>query len=240
MIHDDPQWAQDTTYWEKVASTRWGTYITEIERIAVLQANALSREHTSGLEIGCESGRWLKLLTDLGWNMMCTEINEETLKICKKRIPTADYILVRPEDKELPCASESLGLVLCLEVAPVIQTDWFIDECLRVLRNDGLIVGVFWNLLSFRGLIMHMHASFTDSFDYYKIAYPIWRKRLFTKGVRMLHEEGCCWFPFHRGSNSVFVPHFILLEKILGLRKLPAISPWVVFIAQKSSREHLI
>jgi hypothetical protein len=85
-----------------------------------------------------------------------------------------------------------------------------------------------------------MRASFTDSFDYYKIAYPIWRKKLCAKGFRMVHEEGCCWFPFRRASNSVFVPYFIWLEKVLGLRKLAAVSPWIVFIAQKSSKEHLI
>jgi len=172
--------------------------------------------------------------------MICTEINPEAIAIYKKRMPKTECILVQPDDKRLPCESESLGLVLCLEVAPVMQAYWFVDECFRVLKNDGLLVGVFWNLLSFRGLIMHMYASFTENFDYYKIAYPFWRRKLFMKGFRMLHEEGCCWFPFRRDSNSVFVPYLIWLEKVLGLRKLAAASPWIVFIAQKSSKEHLV
>ena len=55
----------------------------------------------------------------------------------------------------------------------------------------------------------------------------------------MLYEEGFCWFPFRRASNSIFIPYVTSLEKKLGLRKLVVISPWIVFIAQKSSREDL-
>lgn len=101
-----------------------------------------------------------------------------------------------------------------------------------------MIVGVFWNLLSYRGLIAHIKTSFIDGFDYYKIAYPFWRRKLLNKGYRMLYEEGYCWFPFRRASNSVFVPYFTGLEKGLGLRKLAAVSPWIVFVAQKNSKEH--
>ncbi|GJQ22981.1 MAG: hypothetical protein HBSAPP01_07710 [Candidatus Brocadia sapporoensis] len=128
-------------------------------------------------------------------------------------------------------------MLLCIEVGPVIQADWFINESFRVLQNGGMIVGVFWNLLSYRGLFAHIKASLTGSFDYYKIAYPFWRRKLSNKGYRILYQEGFCWFPFRRASNSVFVPYFISLEKALGLRKLAAISPWIVFIAQKNSKE---
>lgn len=234
--NNGPQFSNDTTYWENVASTRWGAYTTDVARRAILRVHDLSTEPTTALEIGCEGGRWSKLLTDLGWNMVCTDVNDEVLKICKERIPTAKCLLVRPKDNTIPCATDSVNLLLCVEVAPVIQSNWFLNEAFRVLQNDGFIVGVIWNLLSFRGLFGHIKASFTGSFDWYKIVYRSWKRDLSNRGFCILYEEGYCWFPFPRASNSVLVPFFTRLEKVLGLRKYTVFSPWVVFIAQKKSK----
>jgi hypothetical protein len=121
-----------------------------------------------------------------------------------------------------------------MEVAPVIQADWFISESFRVLQNDGIIVGVFWNLFSFRGFLAHTRSYFTGNFYFYKISYNSWRMKLLSGGYSIFFEEGCCWFPFWRASNSIFIPAFVNLEKWIGLRKLASISPWIVFIAKKS------
>lgn len=230
--HAQPE--QDSTYWERVAHTRWGAYTADIAKQAILKAHDLSGKPTTALEIGCDGGRWSKLLTDLGWKMICTDINEEALNKCKRRVPTADCILVDPGANRLPCISESVGLLLCMEVGPVIQADWFIDEAFRVVKSDQLIVGVFWNFLSFRGFYSHIRNQLCNSFDWYKIAYPFWRRKLLNKGFSMLYEEGYCWFPFGRSSNSIFVPFFTGLEKNLRLRKLITVSPWIVFIARKN------
>jgi len=72
-------------------------------------------------------------------------------------------------------------------------------------------------------------------FDYYEVAYPIWRKKFSDRGFRVHYEEGYCWFPFSRSSNSLLIPHFLRLEKKLGLHKLASISPWIAFVAQKHS-----
>ncbi|GJQ22980.1 MAG: methyltransferase domain-containing protein [Planctomycetia bacterium] len=94
MTYDGEQFGHTNTHWEKVAGTRWGAYTTEVEKRAILKAHDLSGESQTAIEIGCEGGRWSKLLTNLGWNMICVDINEAVLKICKKRIPTANCILV--------------------------------------------------------------------------------------------------------------------------------------------------
>lgn len=121
MTYDSEQFGYEITHWEKVAGTRWGTYITGVEKRAILKAHDLSGEPKTAIEIGCESGRWSKLLTDLGWNMICVDIDEAVLKICHKKIPTANCILVNQNDNKLPCVSESVRLLLCIEVAPVIR-----------------------------------------------------------------------------------------------------------------------
>jgi hypothetical protein len=238
MPYDDVHLTHNT-FWEKVATTRWGAYISDIEKRAILKAHELSSKTSTALEIGADGGRWAKLLTDLGWKMICTDTNEQTLAMCKKRIPTAHCILVRPDDNKIPSKSESIGLLLCIEVLPVIQSDWFINESFRILQNDGLVVGVFLNLLSFRGFFAHMGSVFTGQEDkYYKHSYFRFKRKLFGSGYSLLYEEGYCWFPFTRQSNSVLVKYFSPAEKLLWLHKLTHISPWIVFIAQKSSKIH--
>lgn len=232
-VTDNGSNKKPATTWEKAAATRWGAYISDIEERAILQAHALTKKPTVGLEVGCEGGRWSKMLTDMQWSMLCTDVNEKTLQICKDRIPSACCVLVDPDDEGLSCRSESVDLLLCVEVPPVIRADWFVNEAHRVLRKDGIVVGVIWNLFSFRGFFAHLRASWRGKVDYYTIAYPFWKKKLSAQGFEILHEEGYCWFLFNRFSNSVFVPYFTRLEKELGLRKRVNQSPWVVFVAQK-------
>lgn len=60
-----------------------------------------------------------------------------------------------------------------------------------------------------------------------------WRAKAQKRGFEMLREEGICWMPFGRMSDSKFIPGTVYLEKALGLRRLPSISPWIVFAARK-------
>ena len=236
LTPDSPDWDEDT-FWEKIARSRWGSYTTEVEKRVILKANDLAKGATvtTALEVGCEGGRWSKLLIDLGWDMVCTDINPDTLAICQSRIPMAKYILVDKDDTTLPCETESLGLLLCIEVIEVLRNDWFIAEAFRVLHRGGLVVGVFKNKLSFRGYFRHLVSFVWGGFDYYEIAYPSWRGRFRRQGFKMIYEEGICWFPFKRDSNSPLVPMFTQIERYLGLRRLPSVSPWIVFVAQKES-----
>lgn len=49
----------------------------------------------------------------------------------------------------------------------------------------------------------------------------------------MLKEEGICWFPFGRDSDSPLVPLATRTEAALRLRRLSALSPWVLGVAAK-------
>jgi SAM-dependent methyltransferase len=225
----------EITFWEKVAESKWGSYISEIEKRAILKAHFFSRRPSEAVEIGCEGGRWSKLLTDVGWKMTCVDINPKTLGLCQRRLPTARCVLVDRSASRVPCDTLSMGLMLCIEVSPVMpDSDWFIDEARRVLRPGGIIVGSFYNLLSYRGFIAHTTASLRGVYDYYRFFYPAWRRMLRKRGFVFLHEEGLCWFPFRRASNSALVPGLTAAEHYLGLRKVVNLSPWVVFVAQKS------
>lgn len=220
---------------ENVAQTcRWGRYVSETEKAAILNAHNLATRPTTALDIGCEGGRWSELLAGLGWKMICTDIDQEVLNICKNRLPAARVVLMHPEDSNLPCDTESVGLVLCVEVTAVLRADWFIEDVYRVLKKGGMVLGVFLNHLSWRGLIKHSIASAKSDFNWYQLSYLKWRRKFCAHGFNMLYEEGFCWPPFRRESNSLLVPVATGIEHYLGLRKLVRFSPWIVFIAQRN------
>ena len=161
------------TVWESVASTRWGRYTTEVVEHAVCAAADLAGPPRSALEIGCEGGRWSRLLADAGWMMTCTDIDPHSLAICQQRVPSARCLLVSPESTRLPCASESMNLLLCLEVFPVIESEWFPREAFRALAPGGVLVGVAHNRFSLRGMFVRLRQYFRPSgIHFYSLSLP--------------------------------------------------------------------
>ena len=140
------------TFWEKAATTRWGTYVTEVERRIIIEGHALAVEPARALEVGCEGGRWSKLLSGLGWMMTCIDVNAAALAACREKVPEADCILAQPSDQTLPCSSDSMALLLCMEVAPVIHSDWFLVESPACCGRAAILVGMAWNSVSLRGV----------------------------------------------------------------------------------------
>ncbi len=226
--------AEQLTRWEQIALTRWGKYIREIECHSILEASRLAGEPARALEVGCEGGHWSRMLTDRGWHMTCTDIDTQTLARCQQKIPSASCILMNPQDTKLPCEDGGMRLLVCIEVESVMNSSWFHDEVYRVLEPGGVIVAVAFNSLSLRAAYVRLAAYISGKSDgFYQNPYPRFRRQLQQRGFVMLKEGGYCWFPFWRESNSRLAPIAGKVEQWLGLRKLPALSPWVIFIGRK-------
>jgi len=222
------------TAWETVATTRWGQYTTEVVEEAIRRGADMAAPARSAIEIGCEGGRWSRLLASLGWTMTCTDVDPTVLSVCQQRVPAAKCILVSPNDPTLPCASHTMNLMLCLEVFPVMDSTWFLPEASRVLTDDGVLVGVMLNKRSLRGMFVRVKQSLAPSFEaFYQLSHSEWRRRMNAAGFEIAFERGYCWFPLSRESNSVLAPYFGQLERRLGLGRMTAFSPWVIFIARK-------
>jgi ubiquinone/menaquinone biosynthesis C-methylase UbiE len=233
-IHDKPM------YWETIARTRWGSYLTEVEKRAILKANDMAGKPTAALEIGCEGGRWSMLLAKRRWKMICTDTDPHTLAICQRRISTAQCILVSANDSTIPCETASIGLLLCIEVPQLIHSDWFIHEALRVLTSGGVLVGVVHNRFSHRAVAYSILSIFDSNrrkegivSSLYKFSYRKWKKQAGQAGFNIAYEEGFCWLPFSRDSNFFLIPQLTRLEHTIGLRHFTTISPWIAFVAQK-------
>jgi hypothetical protein len=80
---------QPATMLEVVATTRWGRYTTEVAENALLAATEIAGTPGAALEVGCEGGRWSRLLSNMGWALTCTDIDADVLAVCQQLVPTA-------------------------------------------------------------------------------------------------------------------------------------------------------
>jgi SAM-dependent methyltransferase len=222
------------TFWERIAETRWGRYITQIEEAALSFAcNAVDKPGTF-LEIGCEGGRWSARLIEAGWSAVCVDIDPKTLAACQARLPNARCILTSPDQRRLPCSEKTMRLVLCVEVFPVADSDWLPREAFRVLEPGGVLLCVALNRSSLRSLASRaLGRDKKENPPYYRRSYNSIRRAMRTAGFRFLMERGLCWAPFSRSSHSPLIPAALKVERALGLERLVRWSPWIVFVAQK-------
>ena len=226
--------AENELFWEPESKTRWGEYLSEVEDRHIRFAHELCGHPSNAPEIGAEGGRWSKLLADLGWQMTCTDIVPEALQVCQQRIPDANCICVDVEREEIPADDHSQKLVLCIEVNEVLEPDWFIEEVDRVLEHSGVLVGVFQNRSSIRGTLKTWFPTPGDTFPHYRVRYRPWRTKMKNRNFAFVREDGLCWMPFGRRSNSPLIPLATSIERRAGLRRLAVVSPWIVFVAQRN------
>ncbi len=229
MIQSD---TRQQTFWERMAKSRWGEYLSDVER-GVLR-EALARFETPGeaVEIGCEGGRWSRTLADAGWSTTCTDIDPDALAACQQGIPSARCLLAAPDDSSFPIEDDSADLLLSIEV-PISEEPWFADEVARVLRPGGIAVCTFHNSRSFRAGLVNLRSLLGGGERHYHASYTTCRRRLTDAGLSLCRETGFAWFPFSRGSDSQLVPWCARLEHRIGLRTIIRYSPWVAVIVKK-------
>ena len=220
---------------EWMASSPWGQYLTAVETKAVLFAHEMAAKPSTSLEIGCDGGRWSRFIANLGWSPTCVDIDPETLAVCQGRLPQACCVLTSRQARRLPADDNSTDLLLIMQVPSVIESDWFPSEANRVLRNNGLLVGVGWNRASLRGVVSRLLGrQESKAEECYIHTYNAIKRRIEDSGFSFLFERGYCWVPFSRDTVSPLVPPCVTLERILMLRYLVRWSPWVVFVARKA------
>jgi len=233
--------AADPAHWDaRLYESRWGQYITERE-IDALRAGLGGASPGTAPDVGCGAGRWSAVMHEFGWRVVCTDVDPASLARCNARIPDARCIEVSPQDETLPVGSGEVQLVLVYEVHEVIQSAWFIPEAARALSPGGALVCSYWNPLSLCGAAYRVLGKVWGGEvkkgvkrfqDYYRgPTYRTFRDTLRANGFRIVREEGICWFPFTRESNSALVPIAVATERMLGLRRVPTLSPWVICVA---------
>ncbi len=231
---------EELPYWERYYNEYpYGWHLSRVEERAVLAVRELvGAGPASALDVGCEGGRWSRLLAERGWNLTCADVSAEALAICQRRLPQARCLLVDERDTTLPAPDASQQALLCIEVPMVMQSEWFIGEAARALAPGGYFVGVHYNRRSLRGFLYNYVPGFRSKNDiayfYFPEAYAAWRARLRSAGFEVMREQGFGWIPFRKYSRSPLVGPAVRLERTLGLTRLARFSPMVVFIARKA------
>jgi len=222
------------TYWDRVNERRWGQYLSALEERTVQQALELRSSPGVVVDIGCGSGRWSAMAVKAGWKAICLDVDRETLSICQHHVPSADCRLLDLNWTTLPVATRSAQAVFCVEVFNVMGQERLDMEVDRVLAPGGMFVGVFGNLLSWRGLLAQLPLRGSKQRGFYPRTYGSWRREMKGRGFEFVHEEGYGWGPFSRCSDSPLIPLSIQFEQHMGLRRCKRVSPWVIFVARKS------
>lgn len=224
--------------WESLMSqTRYGRYADQVESQMIRYVLAECTEPGVLLDIGCEGGRWSKLFADRGWQIIATDVDSKALRICEARIPSARCVLVNPRAHGLAADNESVDVVLCVEVGPVIHRDWAVAEFARVVKRGGYVAAVCWNRSSWRGFLYHNAPGFRSVGSNPLVGYPIrytdFRKQMIERGFCFQKELGYAWGPFRRTSDSFLVSCWGAVERFSRLQHFISAAPMVAFVAQK-------
>lgn len=226
-------------YWEKIGSTtRWGRYLAEKEMGIIRRGLECAGTPSKAVDLGCGGGRWSEILAQRGWQMTCVDIDENALRSCQLKMPSATCIRVSPTDAGIPCTDRSQKLILCMEAPDVIEKSWFEVEAQRVLENGGHVIGFYMNPHSWRGLVWDSGPKNNPAGEthYTGPAYAKWKRSFLARGFEMLHEESYAWAPFPRTSNSALIPFASAMERLFLLTRLVRFAPWILFVARKKDR----
>jgi SAM-dependent methyltransferase len=226
-------------YWQEVAVTRMGLYVTRLERQFIDLAVGPSRPQTL-VDVGAGRGRLEFVLLRNASHVIATEVNADDLA-AMERHPSLSSIQVGPYPS-LPFRAGSVDAIVALEVPVASDEHWFKSECARVLRSKGDVIVSVHNASSYKRLWSRLRAgsrrsqglSWASLYYQKSLAQHMddWRRA----GFEVERSEGLYWAPFSRQSDSPWVSAVSIFERALGLRRLARWSPWVLLHLKRRSQ----
>ena len=225
-------------YWDAVAKTAMGRYVTEIETAFIEQAiDQLDRPPAVAVDAGAGSGRLTRLLAARAGHVIATEAKQELIASLSQIASNVTPHFVQPDSVALPLPDETVDIVIAIEAAALTHSPEFHREGARVLRPDGVLVLTLQNRGSWKGLLGRLrrgHYQAEHGATYYTWSFGDLKRSLSDAGLRVTHAAGLNWLPFMRDSDNGLIGPLSVAERVLGLRKLASVSPWVLLSANRS------
>jgi SAM-dependent methyltransferase len=225
-------------YWDTAAETSMGRYITEAESSFIADTiAALDGELDCIVDAGAGTGRLSGMLAVRARRVLALETNADLTPALSRVASNVTAALVSPEATRIPVRDGSADVVVCIEVPDLAQHAWFWHECSRVLKPSGRLVLTLQNRRSWKGLTARADRGRYRSrygAEYYGMSFDELVGGLRSAGLEVESANGYNWLPFRRGSDSPFVRPLAAAERLLGLRALSELSPWVILAARRS------
>jgi ubiquinone/menaquinone biosynthesis C-methylase UbiE len=223
-------------YWQTVALTRQGLYVTRVE--AAFIQDALAREAPGVVaDVGSGSGRLHFAMAPYARTVVATDIDHRELGRTERdaRVsPVAVSTL-----PVLPFRDASVDAVVAMEVPAVSDEPWFLSECERTLKPGGTVLVTLYNRRSYKGMIASLlkrrrEAKGLDwAGTYYRYSASEQVLRWREAGFGEVRQLGLYWSPARRDSDGALVSIGAIIERLLGLHRLTALSPWVLLELRK-------
>jgi ubiquinone/menaquinone biosynthesis C-methylase UbiE len=218
-----------------------GQYLTSVEASFIDKCLQKETNIHSILDVGGGTGRFAIPLEGKGFKVTLIEVQSSPLWWLKTRSPSISGILISSQIRVWPIKDSSIDFVLAIQIPPV-RTDWFWQECHRVLRSGGFVIICFSNSHSYKGLLYKTRLLLKAFFlkrgkraygNYYLLSAKDLIKTIEDNKFQLELALGYNWLPLTRDSNFFLIPFWGILEKKLGLgRNFTFQSPWVLFQAR--------
>ncbi len=129
----------------------------------------------------------------------------------------------------MPIKNEVFDSIFMIEVLDYIpELNQVFDECKRALKQKATCFLSFGNKSSIKSKIKETHGNG------YRHSYKNVMTCLAKSGLVVEKKRGFNWMLFGRTSQNTLVPLSANVEKLLGLRRIPRFSPWVILNVTKS------
>ena len=218
----------EETHWERAAKTRLGKYLTRAETGFIMKSIAPARLDTV-MDVGAEAGRFSLLAKNPDGIAISIDIDSYGLQ--RLKLKTKHVNIVQADARKIPLKDEVFDAIFMVEVLDYIpEVDEALGECFRTLKSNASLFVSFGNRSSLKSLFREMSGKS------YRHSYGAIMRSLFRAGFTVKRKMGYNWLPFGRTSESRLVSCFAAVEKLVGLRKIPRLSPWVIVHAVKCNQ----
>ncbi len=226
MATQTAQFSQET-HWEKAAKTRLGRYLTRLETDFISKTISLDELHLA-VDVGAEAGRFSSIAAKPEVSVVGLDLDAYSLQ--RLKLKNWSVLVIQADARKIPLRNDVFEAVLMVEVLDYIpELTEALNEACRILKPGASLVLSFGNQSSVKARLRGLRGKS------YMHSYGEVIKSLEASGFKVTSKMGYNWLPFGRVSESVFVGFFAGLERLIGLRKVPSLSPWVMLHAVKSS-----
>jgi ubiquinone/menaquinone biosynthesis C-methylase UbiE len=217
----------EETHWEKAAKTRMGKYLTQIETRFIQNAVNLSSVNIV-MDVGAEAGRFSQLSKTDNAEIVSLDIDSYGLK--RLRLKTKNTNAIQADARKIPVKDVTFDVIFMIEVLDYIaELDKALAECHRTLKPASSLIVSFGNKSSLKSKLRELQGKS------YRHSYSKVMKVLRETGFSVKKKTGYNWLLFGRTSGNRLIPFLAKMERFVGLRRIPSLSPWVILYAVKSN-----